>query len=204
MQLHILIPGILWLHGAAVIDGIKDTQHGIPAVRHFLGNLDLSICFVSVVFIRQCAFAINVPVDNQVVMDCLSKLAVHNLFVALCIHKHFAFEEICGDSHRATGDCIRKLGLQALGKAVVALAGNDRQHIDRMDIISQYIGIHALADLIDAQTQAASHLLTLADLAAALFQSTDLKHIRVIPALAQRRVGEDEPHWRPFWVSVQQ
>ena len=136
-------------------------------------------------------------------MDRLSQFAVHNLFVTACIYKHLAFEEVCGDGHRTTRNCIRKLGLQTLGKAVVALAGNDRQHIDCMNIVAHHIRIHALAVLIDAQPQTASHFLPLAYLTAALFQRTDLEHIGVVPTLTQRRVGENEPHRRPLRVPVQ-
>ena len=192
MQLHIFIPGVFGLHGAAVIDGVENVEHSVPAVRHFRGDLDPAICSVGVVFIGQCAFAINIPVDNQVIMDRLRKLTVHNLFAAACTREHLAFEEVCGDRNRTIRDRIRKLGLQAFGKAVVALAGNDGQHIDCMDIVSQHIGVHAPAVLIDAKAQAASHFLPFTDFAAALLQRADLEHVRVIPAFPQGGVRKDK------------
>ena len=73
-----------------------------------------------------------------------------------------------------------------------------------MHIVAQRVGVHAFAILIDAQAQATAHLLSFPDIAAALFQGADLEYIRVIPAFAQGRVGENEPHRRPLRITIQQ
>ena len=92
LQLHILIAGILRLHSAAVIDGIKDFDYRITAVCHFLGNLNRTVCLVSIILIGQCALLINVAVDNEIKVDCLGSLAVHDLLIASCIHDDLALK----------------------------------------------------------------------------------------------------------------
>ena len=42
------------------------------------------------------------------------------------IHDNLAFEEVGGNSHGTSGNCVCNFCLQALCKAVVALAGDNR------------------------------------------------------------------------------
>ena len=184
LQLHILVTGVLRLHGAAVIDGIKNIDHRIAAVRHFLRNLNRAVCFVGIIFVSQYT-ALDISVGDQFLEDCLRRITVHDLLVASGIHNDLALEEVGSNRHRASCNRIGKLSLQALCKAVIALTGDDGQNIDGLHIISEHVGIHALAVLIDAQAQTATDLLPLANLAAALFQCANLEHIRVVPAFAQ-------------------
>ena len=150
LQLDILVAGILRLHSAAVIDGIKNIDHRIAAVRHFLRNLNRAVCFVGIIFIGQYALLVDIAVDNQIKINRLRCIAVHDLLVASGIHNDLALEEVGSNRHGASGNCIGKLSLQAFCKAVIALTGDDGQNIDGLHIISKHVGVHALAVLIDA------------------------------------------------------
>ena len=57
--------------------------------------------------------------------------------------------------------------------------------------------------MIDAQAQSATDFLPLANLAAALFQRTNLEHVRVVPAFTQRGVRENETHRGFFRITIQ-
>ena len=120
------------------------------------------------------------------------------------IADNLALKEFSGNSNRTVGNCFGKLGLKSLGKAIVAFTCDYRQDIDGVNIIAQYIGIHALAILIDTKAQTASDFLPLAHFTAALFEGTNLEHIRIVPAFAKRRVGEDKSHRRTFRFTIQQ
>ena len=52
--------------------------------------------------------------------------------------------------------------------------------------------ILAFTALIDAQTQAPAHFLPAGDGIIAVFQSADNEHVRIVPALAQGGMGENE------------
>ena len=195
LQLDIFVAGVLRLHSAAVIDRIKNIDHRITAVRHFLRDLNCTICFIGIIFIGQYTLLVDIAVDNQIKINRLRRIAVHDLLVASGVHNDLALEQISGNSHRTSGNCIGKLSLQALCEAVIALTGDDGQNIDGLHIISKHVGVHALAVLIDAQAQATTDLLPLANLAAALFQCTNLEHIRVVPAFAQYTANTYDITW---------
>ena len=202
LQLHVLVTGVLRLHGAAVIDGIENLNHSISAIGNFFGNLNCTVCFVRVILISQRT-TLDISIRNQILEDCLSCIAVHDLLVASGIHNDLALEQIGGNSHRASGNCIGKFSLQALCKAVIALTGDDSKNIDGLHIVSKHVGIHALTVLIDAQAQPATDLLPFANLAAALFQCANLEHVWVVPAFTQRRVRENETHRGLFRITIQ-
>src|SRR5208282_4764420 len=75
--------------------------------------------------------------------------------------------------------------LQVLGELFVAFGGNDREGVD-------IEAAQAFALLVDAQAQATADGLPALALGTHLAQSANLKHVRVIPALAQGGVREDE------------
>ena len=86
-------------------------------------------------------------------------------------------KKIGSDLFRPVRNSLGQLALEALSKRNHNFAGNDRQYIDIVDIVAQHISIHTLAVLIDTQTEATAYLLTLANIAAALFQGTNLEYI---------------------------
>ena len=81
--------------------------------------------------------------------------------------------------------------LQIADEPRIALARDHRQHIHLMHCIPQQCPIHPLSPLIDRETQASAHLLPLRRHTRRVLERTDLEHIRIVPALAQRRVGEN-------------
>ena len=60
-----------------------------------------------------------------------------------------------------------------------------------MHRISQHRPIHPLSRLIDREAQASADLLPLCRHTRRVLQRADLEHIRIVPALAQSRVGEN-------------
>ena len=75
--------------------------------------------------------------------------------------------------------------LEVLGELLVALGGDDGERVDLE-------AAQALALLVDAETQAAADGLAALALGAHLAQGANLEDVRVVPALAQGGVGEDE------------
>ena len=86
----------------------------------------------------------------------------------------------------ADSGVLLDLPLQVLGELLVALRGHYRERIDVK-------ATPASALLIDAQAQPAPDRLPPFPLAPHVAQAADLEHVGIVPALAQRRVGEDEP-----------
>ena len=113
-------------------------------------------------------------------------------------------KQISINSLRSVCNSLCHFCLKSLCKGVIAFAGNNCQHVYVMDIVAQCIGIHTLAILVHAQAQATTDFLTLADIAAALFQCANLEYVRVIPAFTQGRMGEDESYWGPLRITIQQ
>ena len=72
-----------------------------------------------------------------------------------------------------------------------------------MHIVAQDVCVHALTVLVDAQAQAAAHLLALAHFAARLLERADLEYVGIVPALPQSGVGKDEPNRRALGIAVQ-
>ena len=87
---------------------------------------------------------------------------------------------------KADSGILLDLALQVLGKLFIALPRHHRQRIHLK-------AAQALPALIDAKTQPAPDSLPPFPLGANIAQSANLEHIRVIPSLAQRRMGENEP-----------
>ena len=81
--------------------------------------------------------------------------------------------------------------LQPGDEVGVGLVGDDGQLVD---VVHRDGVVHPLAMLVDGQAQAAADLLTPGDGVVALLEHAHDEHVRVVPTLAQRRVGEDEPH----------
>ena len=155
-------------------------------------------------FFRQCPAAVDIILLDQSIDDRIGHRLVHSNRLACGGAQQFVFEQICIDNARAIRDGFRDFMLQALGKTLVALAGNNGQHVDILYLVPQQVGVHAFASLVDAEAQAAAHFLALAHLAAALLQGADLEHIGVVPTFPQGGVGEDKPHRRALGVKVQQ
>ena len=156
------------------------------------------------VFVRQGALAVDVAIDDEIVVDGLRQRAVHDLLVAVLVHQRPALEEFRGDGFGTVGDGLRQLRLQTAREAVITLVGDDRQHIHGMDVVAQHVLVHALAVLVHAEAQSAPHLLALADAAPALLQGADLEDVRVVPPLAQGRMGEDEAHRGTLGIKIKQ
>src|SRR5438477_7858467 len=89
------------------------------------------------------------------------------------------------DNAETNAGVVFDLLLQVLGKLLVALGGNYREGVD-------VEAAQPRALLVHAQAQAAPDSLPPLLLAAHLTQGANLEHIRVVPALAQGGVGEDE------------
>ena len=89
------------------------------------------------------------------------------------------------DDAEADAGVLLDLLLKVLGELLVALRGDDRQRVDVK-------AAQPFALLVHAKPQAAADRLAALPFGAHLAQGADLEDVRVVPALAQRRVGEDE------------
>ena len=89
--------------------------------------------------------------------------------------------------HDAEADAgvVLDLLLEVLGELLVAFGGDDRERVD-------VEAAQAFALLVHAQTQAAADGLPALALGAHLAEGANLEDVRVVPALAQGGVGEDE------------
>jgi hypothetical protein len=95
-------------------------------------------------------------------------------------------EREAGDLAKGDAAIFLILGLQTAGEVVVAFVGDNHQLVD-------VLVKNTLAVLIDGKAQATTDFLSLASGGAALVERANLEDVRVIPALAQRRMAEDEP-----------
>ena len=153
--------------------------------------------------ISNATLAVNVAACNQIKVDTLSQLRIYGKLVSIVVGQNLVAEQIGIDHTGTVCNCFCQLALQPSCEGIVAFAGDNGQQIDVMDIVTQDIGIHAVAVLIDAETQTAADFLALTDFAAALLQSADLEHIGVVPTFSEGRVGEDEAYRGFLGIEVQ-
>ena len=104
----------------------------------------------------------------------------------------FADEERDAGLAGPRGQRLGDLALEAGHEVRVGLVGHDGQLID---VMNGYGVVHPLSVLVDGQPQAPSDLLAAGDGVVALLEHPHDEHVGVVPSFAQRRVGEDEPHW---------
>ena len=153
---------------------------------------DLIHCDISAILVRDPALHIHIAVLNQIELDSISLFTVNQ--GRHVVYLDILALEVLTRSNR--GSVIKhrfNIRLQVCNEGLVALAGNNGQGVDFMHTVPAALHIHTVAVLIDAKTQTATDFLPLCGIAVRMFQGTDLEHIRVIPALTQGRVGEDEP-----------
>lgn len=82
-------------------------------------------------------------------------------------------------------ECLLHLLLEGGDKLFVAFIGDDREHV-------RLLVKNAKPALIDDQLHSPADLLALLDLGDGLVECTNLADVRVVPALAQSAVREDE------------
>ena len=105
-----------------------------------------------------------------------------------------AGEESLGHGLGALAQGCPDVALQGAGEVAVALGRDDGEGVHALDLgLAQGLQVLALALAVDAQAQAAPHLLALAGLRVGVLEGADLEHVGVVPALAQGGVREDEP-----------
>lgn len=75
--------------------------------------------------------------------------------------------------------------MESRGEVGIALVGNDREDIDIVNGLAEQFLVLTHAVAVYTDTQTAPHFLTLGGAGVAVAQSTDLKHIRVVPTLTQ-------------------
>ena len=98
-------------------------------------------------------------------------------------------------THRAVVEVGTDVLLQVADKRGIAFARYHRQAVHLMYFIGQHIAVLPDATAIHTEAQAASHLLPLLADAVRLAKRTYLKHVGIVPSLAQSRMREYEAHW---------
>ena len=62
-----------------------------------------------------------------------------------------SLKQIRRNCHRTAGDSFCNFGLESLGEALIAFAGDNGQNVYVLHILAEHIRIHTLAVLIDAK-----------------------------------------------------
>ena len=103
------------------------------------------------------------------------------------IFAKFLFKQLSLNLTWTIGNCFCNFALQSFCKTVVAFIGNNSQNVDVVNLfVRKDILIHSLTNLVYRETQASPNFLSLANIAATLFQCTYLEYIGVIPSFTQR------------------
>ena len=147
---------------------------------------------ISAIAVRDPVAIVCIVVDRKIFVNLLGHSRINDHLLAID-HDGFAGEILDGSSQRTVIENILDIGLKVRNESLVALAGDDGQHIDIVDTVAAGLLIHAVALLVNAQAQAAAHLLPFSGLAVRVLQGADLEDIGIVPALPEGGVGEDEP-----------
>src|SRR6185437_15441247 len=148
-----------------------DGRHLVPNSRR--GLLDQLRSAVVDAVARACPNLF--PKIEKARIRLVAFLQPYRHLVALVLH-HIGLETYAGFDH---------LCLQLTGEILIALVGNYRQPV--------HLPIpHTLAVLVHGKAQTAPDLLALLDVRAGFGQGANLEYVWIVPALAQRRVTEDE------------
>ena len=193
LHLRFMTIGEHILKNAVIINRLNKRMNPFGHRFQLIGQLrDLIHCDISAILVRDPALHIHIAVLNQIELYSISLFTVNQ--GRLVVYLNILALEVLTRSNR--GSVIKhrfNIRLQICNEGLVALAGNNRQCVDFMHAVPAALHIHTVAVLVDAKTQTATDFLPLCGIAVRMLQSADLEHIRVVPTLAQSRVGENEP-----------
>ena len=193
LHLRFMTIGEHILKDAVIINRLNKCMNPFGHRFQLIGQLrDLIHCDISAILVRDPALHIHIAVLNQIELDSIGLLTVNQ--GRHVVYLNILALEVLTRSNR--GSVIKhrfNIRLQVRNEGLVALAGNNRQGVDFMHAVTAALHIHTVAVLVDTKAQATTDFLPLCGIAVRMLQSADLEHIRVVPALAQGRVGEDEP-----------
>ena len=193
------------LKNAVIINRLNKRMNPFGHRFQLIGKLrNLIHCDIPAILVRDPALHIHIAVLNQIELDSISLLVVDQ-------RRHIVYLDILSLEvlTRSNRGAIVKhrfnIRLQICNEGLVALAGNNGQGVDFMHTVPAALHIHTVAVLVDAKAQTTTNFLPLCGITVRMFQRADLEHIRVIPALTQRRVGENEPRrllkrQQPFFI----
>ena len=114
------------------------------------------------------------------------------MLLSVGINHNFADEIILRSGGNTVAQGLAGLTLQCGCEVSVAFVGNNGQLVHLVNIFAEKFLILANTVAVNADTQATAYLLTLGSGGIAVAKRTDLEHIRIIPALAERGMREDE------------
>ena len=175
-----------------IIDRLHERVHACLHRRERLGQrCKRPLCKSRTIVLRHMVIIVDVVMPQEIFIDRTRRLLIelhrrtvrrpHRLPLEIRLRRRL----------RALVQLRLHLLLQIADKPGVALTRDHRQHIHLVHRIAQHRPIHPLPRLIDREAQPSAHLLPLCRHTRCVLQRTDLEHIRIIPALAQRRVGEN-------------
>ena len=135
--------------------------------------------------IQGSSLAVHIALRDQMVPEPLRRLDAERPGFAVLALDDEGRERV--PLHQAEADprFLLDLPLQVLGELLVALAGDDGQGVHLESALP-------LAGLVDAEAQAPADGLPAFPLRRYVPQGADLEHVGVVPAFAERRMGEDE------------
>lgn len=193
LDLGIVTVGEHILQRRIIEDGLDQLMDTLAHVRDIQGQrCQRAGSQISAIAVRDPVAIVCIVVDRKIFVNLLGDSRINHHLLAID-HDGFSGEILDGSGQGTVIENILDIGLKVRNEGLVALAGDDGQHIDIVDTVAAGLLIHAVALLVNTQTQAAAHLLTLGGLAVRVLQCADLEDIGVVPALPEGGVGEDEP-----------
>ena len=187
------------------VDGIKQIADGVAVICQRFGDGERPCLPRRLIRRREMVIVIDVLPAGEVVQDGTRlRLRDADERCTVVARKFLVEEQRAIDFARAVHDGCGNIMLQVARKRFIALARDDGEEVHLLYGALQPRLVHALAVLIDAEAHAAANFLPFARLAAALLQRADLEDVRIVPALFQRGVRENEPHRRATRIEVEQ
>ena len=139
------------------------------------------------------ALLVDIPVIVKVGMDRYRLVFRNHMLGSVCQPDSLITEELQRSLLRTLAQRFTRFLLQVVHEGAVAFVGDDGQFVDVVYVVAQRLVIHAVAVLVHAEAQAASHFLPFVHFRVRVAQRADLEYFRIVPPLAQSRMRKDKP-----------
>ena len=176
--------------------GIKDALNQFMhllfnGLQFFAHRSQSTLLHIGMIVLQNVAFLINIVIIEQITYDAGSLLLRNGVFLLAHFNGN-PFEIIDRGLCRTFTQSVFGLFLQSINERTVVLVGDDGQFVGVMYGIAQAFLVHAVAVIINADSQTATDFLPFGGAGIGVTQRADLEHIGIVPTFAQGRMGEDE------------
>lgn len=114
------------------------------------------------------------------------------MFFTIVVFHNLTEEIVLGSGSYTVAQSLACFALQSCSEIRITLVGYDCQLVNIMHVFTEQFLVLTDAVLVNADTQATANLLTFGGSRITVAQRAYLEHIRIIPALAERGMGEYE------------